>query len=94
MRRNTALALAASGLLALGPFATVPARAQAASSDKAPTSLQDSGGDNLSGKLSRSGGVITPKSDVDPGIGKSAPEPRPNSTPVIPPSANGGSSAK
>ena len=61
---------------------------------QAPSSLQDSGGDNLSTKLSNSGGVITPRSDVDPGIGKAAPDPRPNSTPIIPPSATGGGSAK
>lgn len=89
---------AAFATLAL--LAASAASAQTTSLDKAPAekqapnSLQDSGGDNLSTKLSHSGGVITPKSDVDPGIGKSAPDPHPNSTPVIPPSATGGSSAK
>ena len=91
---------AARALVALGFLAASAASAQTPSPDKvpadkqAPTSLQDGGGDNLSTKLSRSGGVITPKSDIDPGIGKSAPDPQPNSTPIIPPSANGGGSAK
>ncbi len=99
MRRITRLERMRSGTVgvvfaALGLLAGTAAIAQTASPDKAPSSLQDGGDDNLSTKLSRSGGVITPKSDVDPGIGKSAPDPRPNSTPVIPPSANGGGSAK
>ena len=94
-RTTTGIALAAFALLAASP-----ASAQIASPDKAPagkhapTSLQDGSGDNLSTKLSRSGGVIAPKSDVDPGIGKTAPDPHPNSTPVIPPSATGGATAK
>ena len=50
--------------------------------------------DNLSSKLSKSGGVITPRGDPDPGIHVGAPDPRPGSTPIIPPSATGGSSAK
>ena len=92
-RGSTGTAIAALALLAASAAsAQTPAPTQTPS--QPPTSLQDGGGDNLSTKLSRSGGVITPKSDVDPGIGTSAPDPRPNSTPVIPPSANGGGSAK
>ena len=51
-------------------------------------------GESLSSKLSRSDGVITPKGDIDPAMHKPAPVPHPNSTPVIPPSANGGGNAK
>ena len=50
--------------------------------------------DSLSGKLSNSGGVITPNGDIDPGMKVPAPDPQPHSTPVIPPSATGGNSAK
>ena len=88
MDRTIGLALAACGLLAATTATAQTAQGQA------PTSLQDSGGDSLSTKLSHTGGVITPKGDVDPGIGKSSPDPRPNSTPIIPPSATGGGSAK
>ena len=51
-------------------------------------------GESLSSKLSKSDGVIAPKEDVDPAMHKPAPVPHPNSTPVIPPSANGGANAK
>ena len=51
-------------------------------------------GESLSSKLSKSDGVIKPKGDVDPDMHKAAPVPNPNSTPVIPPSANGGGDAK
>lgn len=49
---------------------------------------------SLSKQLSKSGGVITPKRNIDPGIHVQAPDPHPNSTPVIPPSATGGNTAK
>ena len=49
---------------------------------------------DLSTKLNKSDGVITPNANVDPGIKVPAPVPQPNSTPVIPPSATGGNSAK
>lgn len=49
---------------------------------------------NLSSKLSKSDGVITPKTDMDPGIHAQAPVPHPNSTPVVPPAATGGGTAK
>jgi hypothetical protein len=44
---------------------------------------------NLSDQLSRSGGVIRPP-DTDPGMAKSAPEPGPRSTPIIPPPGSPG----
>jgi hypothetical protein len=42
-------------------------------------------GQSLSDKLSRSQGVVKPPSDIDPGIHAPAPEPDPQTTPVIPP---------
>jgi hypothetical protein len=48
-------------------------------------------GRSLSQKLDASGGVIKPSTNVDPGITKPAPDPNPNSTPVIkPPGTPGG----
>ncbi len=48
-------------------------------------------GRSLSQKLDSSGGVIEPPSGVDPDISKPAPDPNPNSTPVIkPPGTPGG----
>jgi hypothetical protein len=88
-RPFAAMALAVAGL----SFAPLPAAAQNGGS-AAVSADQPSGGENLSSKLSRSGGVITPKADVDPGMHVPAPDPHPNSTPVIPPSATGGGSAK
>ena len=51
-------------------------------------------GQSLSTKLSESNGVIKPKADIDPGIHVPAPDPHPNSTPVVPPAATGGGTAK
>ena len=75
---------------ALGMFACAPAVAQT----DAQNSMKSGRSESLSRKLSESGGVITPKSDVDPGMKVPAPAPHPNSTPVIPPSATGGNTAK
>ncbi len=50
--------------------------------------------ETLSTKLNKSDGVITPNANVDPAMKVPAPVPQPNSTPVIPPSATGGNSAK
>ena len=62
----------------------------------APPSSVDGGAStgSLSSKLNKSDGVITPKADMDPGIHAAAPDPHPNSTPVVPPSATGGGTAK
>ena len=75
---------------AIGMFACTPTFAQS----DAQTSMQSGRSENLSSKLSKSGGVITPKGNVDPGMKAPAPAPHPNSTPVIPPSATGGNNAK
>jgi len=48
-------------------------------------------GRSLSQKLDESGGVIKPAPGVDPGMNKPAPDPNPNSMPVIhPPGTPGG----
>ena len=79
-------------VVAVAGFATI---GFAAAQTSAPSSVEDGGnGQSLSSKLNKSDGVITPKADVDPGIHKPAPDPRPNSMPVLPPSATGGGTAK
>ena len=77
-------------------FTATTAVAQSAgpATQQAPTTIQGGTGESLSSKLNKSGGVIAPKSDVDPGIHTSVPDPQPGSTPIIPPSATGGGSAK
>ena len=73
--------------------ATGPALAQTAAPN-AGNSMQTGTSESLSSKLNKSDGVITPNTSVDPGIKVQAPVPQPNSTPVIPPSATGGNTAK
>ncbi len=82
-----------SALAAVIALASVgPVLAQTA----APPSSVDGGAatGSLSSKLNKSDGVITPKANMDPGIHADAPDPHPNSTPVVPPSATGGGTAK
>ena len=80
-------------VIAVAGLATL---ASAAAQTTAPPSSVDSttGGQSLSSKLNKSDGVITPKADVDPGIHVEAPDPQPNSMPVVPPAATGGGNAK
>jgi hypothetical protein len=56
----------------------VPQDPRATAQDKRP-------GETLSERLDRNSGVIHPPEGVDPGIAVPAPDPNPNSTPVIPP---------
>ena len=86
MRRTASIL----GLVAVAALAFAPASAQDVQGDQTGSGT----GESLSSKLSRSDGVIKPKEDVDPAMHKPAPVPHPNSTPVIPPSANGGGNAK
>ena len=72
---------------------TPPAGSSQAIPEKQGTTPMQ-GGDSLSSKLNKSGGVIAPSADVDPAIRVPAPDPHPNSTPVIPPAATGGNTAK
>ena len=83
--------------LAIAVAAALAALSLAAAQTNAPSSIQggsDGGGASLSSKLNQSDGVITPKADIDPGIHVPAPDPNPNSTPVVPPAATGGGTAK
>ncbi|MBV8567920.1 MAG: hypothetical protein JO273_20930 [Methylobacteriaceae bacterium] len=75
-----ALALVAGALYAITPSALALADEP---QDIPNTDITGKG--NLSRKLDESGGVIHPKTDVDPKIAKPAPVPDPGSTPVIPP---------
>ena len=83
----------AVGASALMMAAVTPGLAQPAA-PTAGNSMQTGTNESLSSKLNKSNGVITPNTGVDPGIKVPAPVPQPNSTPVIPPSAIGGNSAK
>ena len=47
--------------------------------------ISGSSGESLSHQLNRSGGVIHPPTNVDPGLAQPAPEIGPHSMPVIPP---------
>jgi hypothetical protein len=47
---------------------------------------------DLSDQLSRSGGVITPRTDVDRDMHQAPPDPGPQSMPVIPPPGTSGNS--
>ncbi len=80
-----------AGVLAAASAAQAQTQAP---SQGAPSTIQGDRSDNLSGKLSQSGGVIKPTGNVDPRIQTGAPTPRPNTMPVIPPSATGGQNAK
>ncbi len=96
---KTGLGLGLSVLVAAIPVAAQTAPPPAGSTQtipekQSPTPLQGGRSDSLSTKLNKSGGVIAPQGDVDPGIHANAPVPQPNSTPVIPPSATGGNTAK
>lgn len=92
------LAQAQTSTPAPGSTQTIPEKDPSSSTklknERTPTSLQNGRSDSLSTKLNKSGGVIKPKGDVDPGMNAGAPVPHPNSTPVIPPSATGGQNAK
>lgn len=89
--------------LALGVLAITPAMAQttapgpAGSNNVIPEKQSaplEGRSESLSSKLNKSGGVITPNGNIDPGMKVPAPDPHPNSMPVIPPSATGGNTAK
>lgn len=76
-------------------FAMVSASAVSAAPPSSVTEGSAAGsGESLSTKLNKSDGVIKPQADVDPGIHVGAPEPHPNSTPVVPPAVTGGGTAK
>ena len=97
---RTAFLVVSAALISASPSAaqitTTPPAAgtQTIPEKQSPNSLEGGRSESLSTKLSRSGGVITPQTDTDPKMHVPAPDPQPNSTPVIPPSATGGNTAK
>ncbi len=89
-----------AGLMSTAAFAqdpSVPQRGQdsdprlPAPQEQVPEKVRPESGTNgttLSDKLEKSDGVIKPPAGVDPEIKTIAPEPTPNSTPVIKPPGN------
>ena len=89
--RSVAVILSASVLVAATTAASVAQTSPGATTPPmAGNSAQSNPSESLSTKLSKSNGVITPNTAVDPGMKVPAPDPHPNSTPVIPPSSGGG----
>lgn len=97
--RMADVALVVASLLAVEPALaqttpTPPAGSRQVIPEKQGQPLQSGRSESLSHKLDKTDGVIKPSEDIDPGMRTPAPDPRPHSTPVIPPSATGGDSAK
>lgn len=96
--KNGIAALAVSVIASLPAIAQTTPPAPAGSRQTIPEKQSDTPiqgrSESLSSKLNRTNGVITPNANVDPGMRVPAPDPHPNSMPVIPPSANGGNNAK
>lgn len=85
---------ASAGTVAWAQDPSVPQRGQDSDpklpgpNDRVPEKVRpesDTTGSTLSDKLERSDGVIKPPTGVDPEIKTIAPDPSPNSTPVIKP---------
>ena len=96
--KNRSTASAILAIACAGMLAASAASAATASPDDAtpPTQPNDEHGvrpsegtsaprGDLSDQLSRSGGVIKPRTDIDPGMRQTPPDPGPQSMPVIPP---------
>jgi hypothetical protein len=99
MTANAFLVIACAGMLVAGAAVAASTTPEGA----VPTPPNDEHGvrpsegtsapsGNLSDQLSRSGGVIKPRTDVDPDMHQAAPDPGPQSTPVIPPPGTSGNS--
>ena len=95
--RSAALLVGLLGTAAFAQDPSVPQRGQdsdpklPAPQEQVPEKVRpesDTTGSTLSDKLQKSDGVIKPPSGVDPEIKTIAPEPTPNSTPVIKPPGN------
>jgi hypothetical protein len=56
--------------------------------------ISGSSSESLSHELNRTGGVIHPRANVDPGLTQPAPDIGPHSMPVIPPPGNPGGNAE
>jgi hypothetical protein len=99
MTANAILAIACAGILAAGaafaasttPEGTVPTPPNDEHGVR-PSEGTSTPSNNLSDQLSRSGGVIKPRTDVDPDMHQAAPDPGPRSMPVIPPPGTSGNS--
>ncbi|GAB6842027.1 hypothetical protein [Methylorubrum rhodinum] len=92
-----ALLTASAGTAAFAQDPSVPQRGQdgdpklPAPNDRVPEKVRPEGdttGSTLSDKLEKSDGVIKPPAGIDPEIKTIAPDPSPNSTPVIKPPGN------
>jgi hypothetical protein len=81
--------IAAAALLALQPALTQPAAPDPRTTIPEKIAPQ-SGGDDLSEKLDRSGGIIPPPADPGPGIEVAPPEPAPDMPVIRPPGSPGG----
>jgi hypothetical protein len=78
-----ALCAAVLALAAEGTLVSRPGLAAEPAADKQPSAAAESS-DNLSERLNRSGGVIKPPENVDPGLQKKPPDDS-GKMPVIPP---------
>jgi hypothetical protein len=85
-RVATALGAAIAGIaLIFAPDIAARAQGVQGSPKEVPITPDSAPGANLSEKLDRSKGVLRPPAGVDPEIQAPAPEPNPQTTPVIPP---------
>jgi hypothetical protein len=104
LKANVLRAIACAGMLAAGP---VSAASPSPDNAVPPTPPNDERGvrpgegpgegtsaprGDLSDQLSRSGGVIKPRTDIDPNMHQPPPETGPRSMPVIPPPGTQGNS--
>lgn len=99
MKVKTALPAIAAGVLAISPALAQttpvpPPGSRQVVPEKQGAPLQSGRSESLSKKLEKSDGVIRPQENVDPGMRAPAPNAQTHSTPVIPPSATGGDTAK
>jgi hypothetical protein len=96
LTRITAIIIASLALSYANAQTTAPppAGTKQVIPEKQGAPLQSGRSESLSSKLSETGGVIKPKEGVDPNMKAPAPDPTPHTTPVIPPSATGGDTAK
>ena len=73
------------------PQSTIPEKIKPDSDATGSVGATGGSGENLSDRLERSGGVLQPPGNIDPGITAPAPVPDPGTTPVIrPPGTTGG----
>jgi hypothetical protein len=89
-RRMCAIGFGVMAVCLAAMLASASAQMQTPQKD-VPTAPEDANpAEPLSDKLSRNQGVIRPPADVDPKIHTEAPNPDPQTTPVIPPPGSPG----